>query len=879
MPKRKIKYFFPDLSGSFRAALLPVIFLFSSQLLGVLQGGNDAGGMAFAQETKISGMVYDSQTREPLPFVNIKYKGGKPYTTTDVDGNFLLSTSAPTDSLEISYIGYKTKRLAVKKNTAQVLNISLEPDQLTLGEVVILPGENPAHRILRKVIARKDENNKENLQAYEYEVYNKIEFDMNNIPPSVKDKKLMKPIKFVFDYIDSTSITEKPYLPLLLSESLSDFYWRRDPKFKKEIIKASKVSGMQEKSVSQFMGEMYQKVNIYDNNILVFGKQFPSPISDNGLSYYKYYLIDSVFVDSTRCYHLQFKPRRKQEFCFAGNMWIADTSFAVKRLEMSIPDDVNLNFIKTLNVIQEYIPVAADTFIPASKKDMLHTAWMISRDRLVVDFKYDEYRKKPRQVGFYGRKTTSYKNIVVNKPRTPDFFNRNDNVVVEDSANHKSDAYWATARHDTLSRNEKLIYHIVDTVKSLPIYKAWYQWVYIFVTGYKQFGPVELGPYYKTYSFNSVEGNRFRVGGRTTDKFSTWQEINGYLAYGTLDKKIKWSGEFKSFLSKKPRQLVYFNYKDDLEILGQSSNAFTSDNIIATAFRRTPLNNMTSVQQYKTKYELEPFQGFNMQFSLVNRIMSPRGIQKYNYLGPANDTLSLTNIISSEAKARFRFAYDEKFIEYTFARTSTGTHYPVLTLEYTYGVKGVFKSDYGYHKVALNIGDRFRTMPLLGYTDYIVEAGQIFGNVPYPLLELHGGNETVIYDPYAFNMMNYYEFGSDQYVTVQAFHHFDGFFLNHIPIMRKLKWREVVTAKAIIGDITKANRNILLFPGTLSSLNKKPYYEVSAGIENIFKIFRVDALWRLSYIDKAYEDAYRLKSGIDKKIPRFAIMWSLSVNF
>ena len=812
--------------------------------------------------------------------MNIKYKGGKPFTTTDVDGNFsLITPSPPSDTIEISYIGYKIKKVKIKKNISQVQNIAIEPDQFTLNEVVILPGENPAHRILRKVIAHKDQNDKEKLQAYEYEVYNKIEFDMNNIPPSITQKKMMKPIKFVFDYIDSTSVTEKPYLPLLLSESLSDFYWRRDPKFKKEVIKGSKVSGVQDKSISQFMGEMYQTVDIYNNNILVFGKQFPSPISDNALNYYKYYLIDSVFIGNMRCYQLQFKPRRKQEFCFSGNMWVADTCFAVKRLEMSIPDDVNLNFVKALNVVQEYIPVATDS---TGKNN----TWMVNRDRLVVDFKYDDNRKKPKQVGFYGRKTTSYKNYVVNKPRTEEFFNRNENIVVEDSADSKSDAFWIASRHDTLSKNELQIYKMVDTIKTLPIYKSWYQWIYIFVTGYKQIGPVEFGPYYKTYSYNAVEGHRFRLGARTTDDFSKWVELNGYAAYGTLDQKLKWNAEFKSFITKKPRQIIYFGYKDDLEVLGQSANAFSSDNIIATAFRRTPLNNMTSVQQYKTNYEIEPFSGLNMQFGFVNRIMTPKGIQRYDYIGSAKDTLSFNNIISSEVRARIRFAFDEKYIDYTFTRTSMGTHYPVLTLLYTYGMKGVFNSNYEYHKLALNINDRFRIMPLLGYTDYIIEAGRIFGNVPYPLLELHGGNETVIYDAYAFNMMNYYEFGSDQYVTAQVFHHFDGFFLNHIPIMRKLKWREVVTGKAIIGDVTKENRDVMIFPSTLSSLKGKPYYEASAGIENIFKIFRIDAVWRMSYTNKEYVKTYKqnqINSGVPqsqvKGVPKFGIMWSMQVTF
>jgi hypothetical protein len=285
---------------------------------------------------------------------------------------------------------------------------------------------------------------------------------------------------------------------------------------------------------------------------------------------------------------------------------------------------------------------------------------------------------------------------------------------------------------------------------------------------------------------------------------------------------------------------------------------------------------MTSVQQLKAGYEWEPFQGFNTKIYLVNRVMTPKGSQRYDYVNNT-DTISFNNIISSEVRALIRFAYNEKYINYTFSRTSTGTRYPILTLYYVYGGKGIFKSNYDYHKVTFNVTDRFRIMPLLGYTDYVVEAGKIFGKVPYPLLELHGGNETIIYDPFAYNMMNYYEFASDRYLTVQMFHHFDGFFLNHIPLMRKLRWREVITGKALIGDVGKGNKNVMIFPATLSTLSKGPYYEVSAGIENIFKIFRIDALWRLSYINKAYEDAYRAKGG--NHIPKFGIMWSMQVTF
>ncbi|HEY4798450.1 MAG TPA: DUF5686 family protein, partial [Bacteroidia bacterium] len=260
----------------------------------------------------------------------------------------------------------------------------------------------------------------------------------------------------------------------------------------------------------------------------------------------------------------------------------------------------------------------------------------------------------------------------------------------------------------------------------------------------------------------------------------------------------------------------------------------------------------------------------------INRVMAPRGTLSYRY--PDSTLGSQSHIISTEVQALIRFAYNEKYIDYTFSRLSMGTRYPIVTMLYTYGMKGVFKSNYEYHKLTLNVNDRIRINPLVGYTDYIVEAGKIWGAVPFPLLALHGGNETIIYDPYAFNMMNYFEFASDQYLTVQVFHHFDGFFLNHIPIMRKLKWREVVSGKYLIGSISGKNRDLLLFPATLTSLNKGPYYEVSAGVENIFRFFRIDVLWRLSYIDKDYVKFYTAASG-DRKVPIIGFRGSLQINF
>lgn len=785
---------------------------------------------AFAQaQTIITGTVYDSLTNEPMPFVNIILPGTKAGAVSDIEGKFTIITTVHADSIRAQYIGYKPTTLPIRNGVKQNINIPLNKNSVALSEIVVYAGENPAHILLRKVWAKKPDNNKEKLDCYQYEAYNKLEFDLNNISEDFQKRKVMKPVSFIFDRIDSTNPTEKPHLPMFFSESVSDFYYRKDPKTKKEIIKGSKVSGVEDASISQFTGEMYQDVNIYDNNIILFGKHFVSPISTNGLLFYKYFLVDSMNVDGHWCYQVQFKPKRKQELLFVGNMWIADSSFAVKRLEMTIAEDANLNYVTAFYVIQDYDNVSGE--------------WMLSKEKVVADFALTK-----RQMGLYGRKTTSYRNVKVNQCKDDEFYTRTENLIVEEGAEKRDSVFWAQARHDTLSRTEQGIYDMVDSVQNLPVYRTWENIMITAYSGYKIIGPFEFGPWYKTVSGNQIEGVRFRLGGRTSNAFSKWVEFSGYAAYGTKDEEFKYNFGFKSFITKKPRQLVGVNYKNDYEILGQSNNAFTSDNLLASIFRRNPLNNMTRVEQYEVWYERDWFTGFNMRLSVLNRNMYALNDTAYYHLQPDGAHEYHSSIQTSEVRANFRFAWDEKYIEGVFSRVSMGTRYPVVQVQYVAGLKGVFNSDYTYHRVSINVDDRIRINPI-GYTNYILEAGKIFGTVPYPLMILHPGNETYVYDWASFNMMNYYEFASDQYAMATLIHHFDGFFLNKIPLMRKLKWREVASFRAVYGSVSNSNKDALVFPSTLYSLNRGPYMEAGAGIENIFRFFRVDCFWRLTYLD------------------------------
>src|SRR5574343_104329 len=472
-----------------------------------------------AQQYTIKGKVFSAENKEALPFVPILIKGTTIGAQTDFDGNFVIKTSKLGDSLVATYFGYKRLARKINKNLqVQEINMPMVNEGLSLEEVTVKAGENPAHRIIRNVIANKPVNNRDKLDAYEFETYNKIEFDLTRIPKDMQEKKALKPIRFVFDNVDSTYSGEKPSLPFFMIENISDFYFLKDPKRKREVVRASKITGIENTSISQVMGDMYQNINVYDNNILIFNKQFASPISNDGLFYYKYYLEDSSFIGNHWCYHIRFKPKRPQELSFTGNIWIADTTWGVKRLEMQMPKDANVNFINTANVVQEF--TYADS------------TWMLSKDRLVVDF-----APTKKALGFYGRKTTSYKKIVLNKPHEVKFYDLGDKIDVADDATKQSDEFWQQNRHDSLTAREMKIYKMIDTIQTLPIYKTWIDIFYVFVAGYRKVNNFEIGPYYNLVSYNKVEGTRLRFGGRTSRKFSRWYELNGYVAYGTLDKK------------------------------------------------------------------------------------------------------------------------------------------------------------------------------------------------------------------------------------------------------------------------------------------------------------------------------------------------------
>lgn len=802
------------------------------------------------EKTKIRGKVIDAETKEPLPFVNIAYQKTTVGCITDFDGEYYLETRNPSDTLIVSYLGYYPQKFKVKKEQFQTINVELQSTEIALDEVVVKAGENPAHRILRKVIKNKPVNNPVKLEYYEYEVYNKMEFDVNNVDDDFKKKKVFNQFQFIFDYVDTSVVTGKSYLPVFISETISDFYFQKNPRRQKEIIKASRISGVENESVAQYTGQMYIDVNIYDNFIPMFQKQFVSPVADFGLLTYKYYLVDSAVIDGHWCYQLTFKPRRRQELTFTGEMWIHDTTFAIKKAKARIAEDANINYVNDLIVDQEYTQVN-------------DSVWFLKKDALFVDFNLTD-----KTTGLFGRKTTMYKNIVVNEPKPADFFAdyAPQESITLDDALKKNNEFWHDSRHEKLSPKEESIYAMVDSIKEVPVFQTFVDIVNTFILGYYVRGKFEYGPYYRTYSFNPMEGNRFRIGGRTSNDFSTKVMYSGHVAYGTKDRKFKYGLGAMYMFSKEPRVSAGLYYKYDIEQLGQSVNAFTESNILASLLARNPRDKLLMVREMRGFYEREWFLGFSNALHFRHRIIYP---SDNIFFEDKEHDISYDDITAFELRLNTRFAWNEKFVYGEFERISFGSEYPILSLDLTAGFKNVIKSDYNYYKAHLAIDHHF-DINVLGFFKYKVEAGKIWGDLPYPLLRLHAGNETYAFDEFSYNMMNYYEFVSDTYASLYAEHHFQGLFLNKVPLFRRLKWREVVYTKALFGSLDESRTKAIMdFPPTLHSLSSKPYWEAGVGIENIFKIIRIDAVWRLTYLDhRDYMD-----------IERFGIRAMLQVIF
>ncbi|MEP6465645.1 MAG: DUF5686 family protein [Parafilimonas sp.] len=786
---------------------------------------------AHAQSKTIQGEILDKQSDEPIPFASVRFKIKGTGELTDSLGRFTLSLNnlSATDSLRITSVGYTPVSIAasdLKDSTFITVTLVVLPPQ---HEVVVKTKYNRALWFWRKIIAHKPENDKRRFSNYSYEVYNKLELDLANVnKEKLGNNFLLKKLNFVLGYVDSTS-EKDPYLPVYLTETLSDYYYQRSPRKTREVIKATITNGLDNESVIKQLGVTYQNVDVYDNSIPVFDKMYVSPFSDNADNYYNYKLLDTQYLAGKRLVHFAFTPKHPGGDMFTGDCWIHDTSFSIQKIMLRPSIDANINFVSGLTIIQEF-------------KLVNDTTWFLYKDKFVADIT----PIGKNHLGFKARKTATYKNVLIDNDAVTaklDSNRTNEDILLKSDAQNKPDSFWLQQRHEPLNTDEQTVYKVLDTLEKNKTYIHYRNTLNFLTTGTKDIGNIRIGPWYNWLSADQYEGTRFRFDAATNSGFNRNLNLRGYLAYGTKDETYKGKAEVKYILNRTPWSYVDFYYKNDLDNGQVFYDQLGSDNIFSFFFRKPNIPfKYQQIIEKKAEYYAETNNGFGIGISASSRQYQALLNLPGSQLFPVKQGNAFNTF---ETGLHLRYAYQERTIENNFYRYSLGSDYPIVDFHYTHGIPGVLHSSYKYDKVDISISDYLNIAPY-GTLYYNVYGGKVFGTLPYQMLDILPGNDWYYYSKYSFNLMNRFEYLTDRYAGFTLEHNIGSGIFRYTKLTRKLKLRQFWEARGIIGDLSKANYQLNFVPGSpFQSLNNKMYLEVGTGVDNILKFFSVDFIWRV----------------------------------
>ena len=804
----------------------------------------------FAQ-TKVSGIVVD-KLNQPVPFANIVLKGSNLGVMSNEDGRFYIESPTTLNTLVVTSVGFSDKEITLDKGVNYNFKVQLNPVE-ELKEVVIYAGKtskknNPALDILRKIWERKRKNGLYQFDQYQMEKYEKVEFDMNTIDSAFMKSKIFKGMEFVFKHVDTSRVTGKTYLPIFINESLSDVYGSNKLKKVKEKLKANKNSGFSDnQQILSFVKDLYSDYNIYNNHLTFFDKSFTSPLSKTGIDVYNYVLTDSAFIDKKWCYNILFYPRRKNELTFKGDFWVNDTTFAIKKINMAVTKSANINWVKDIYIEQEF-EVENDS------------VFLLTRDHMMSDFALN---KKEESKGVYGKRTTLYQNHKFNIEQPASFY-RDEVNYIDNEVYNRSDRYWDENRFENLNKDERGVYKMLDTLQTVRKFKQLYNLVSILGSGYVQFGHLDFGPIFSTFGFNEVEGIRLRVGGRTYFGPNDAWRLQGYTAYGFDDNKFKYGLSGKWMVDKKNRLIISGGNRRDVEQIGASLT--TTNDVLGRSFASSSLfstgsnGKLTNINLTNVAVEMEPVKNLTFQTGFSYRTLeSASNTFSLDYYTDASQTTTNSEVKQSEVNFQVEFTPNRKTIGYGVERSNVDSPFSRFYVNFSHGFKGLLDSDFKYEKIQLYYKQPIIIGPL-GRSNIIMEFGKTFGTVPLGLLSVIPGNQSYFSIENTFNNLNFYEFVSDQYATFQWEHNFGGRIFSRIPFMRKLNWREIIGARTVYGTISEANRNINA-SGLVYKAPENAYWEYSAGIGNIFKVFRIDFTWRGNYLNVPDTQRFSVKGS------------------
>ena len=799
-------------------------------------------------QTKVSGVVYD-EFNQPMPYASVAFKGTTIGMVTNENGKFYLESKDNNLTLIVSFIGYKPQERVLTVGGTYDLKFILESEN-TIETVTIIGGKqskknNPAIDILRKIWERKRKNGLYMYDQYKIDKYEKIQFDLNNIDSAFTQKKIFKGMEFIFEQVDTSNITGKTYLPIFINEALSEVYGDNKINKQKEILTANKTSGFSgNQQILAFIKDLYNEYDVYNNFITIFDKSFHSPISRYGIDIYNYVLADSAYIDNKWCYNIVYYPRRKGELTFKGDFWVNDSTFAIKKINMAVTQSANINWVKEIYIEQDFEVVNDSVFL-------------LSRDHFMSDF---AFRKKDESKGVYGRRTSIYQNHEFNQEKPKDFYKEEVNYY-DDAIYHRDDEFWNDNRFESLSRDERGVYKMLDTLQTVKQFKRMYDLVATLGSGYYQMGNFDYGPIFSSFGYNDVEGVRLRAGGRTYFGQNDLWRLEGYTAYGFKDNKFKYGISGKWLIDKKNRLIISGGNRRDIEQIGASLT--TTNDVLGRSFASSAVfasgdnSKLTNVNLSNLMLEIEPVKHLTFKTAFSYRTLESASPSTFSLDYYDDEGNIQSKVTQSEINFMVDYTPGIKTIGYGVERSIVDNNYARIYLSYSQGLKGVFDSDFNYEKVQLYYKQPI-VIGLFGRLFVTTEVGKTFGEIPLGLMSVLPGNQSYFLIPSNFNLLNYYEFITDEYATLQLEHHFNGKLFSRVPYFRDLNLREIVGVKAGVGTISDENRAI-----NASGINylapTKPYWEYNVGIGNIFKVMRIDFAWRGSYRDTADANKWGVK--------------------
>ena len=815
----------------------------------------------------IQGVVTDSLTNEPIPYLSVFYEGKGVGSITDNDGNYKVETRKGWNKLTFSAVGYVTKVVNIIPGVTKNLNVRMRPDDIMLDEVVVKPKRekysrknNPAVELMKKVIAHKKNNKLSENDYYQYNKYQKITMSLNDVTPEMLEKGMYKKMPFLKDQIELCEETNKFILPISVDETASQKIYRKHPKSEKTIIKGMSSTGVNElfatgDMLSTVLKDVFTDVNIYDNDIRLLQYPFISPISSSdAISFYKFYIMDTTFVDKDKCFHLTFVPNNSQDFGFTGHLYVlADSSYTVKKCTMNLPKKSGVNFVDNMDIIQEF-------------EQLPNGEWVLKTDDMIVEMTLMKIMQ-----GFQIRRTTRYSDYAFDE-LPQQLFKRKGAEIKEADAMMRGDDFWNQYRPVPLTQTESSMDMLVKRLEQMPGFKYVIFVLKAFIENFVETGTkehpskVDIGPVNTMISNNYIDGLRLRMSAQTTANLNPHLFFKGYYAYGFKDHRSKYMGEVEYSFNKKeylprefPKNSITFSYQYDVMSPTDKFLKTDKDNVFVS-FKTSTVDQMSYVRNIALKYENETQFGLKTTVEVKHSTDEPTG--GLAYITNDDQKTLVPEIQTMEASLAFRYAPGETFVNTKQRRIPVSFDAPVFTLSHTAGFKGVLGGEYNYNLTEIGLYKRF-WFSSWGKIDMFVKGGAQWNKVPFPLLIMPAANLSYILQRETFNLINNMEFLNDRYASLDVSWDLNGKIFNRIPLLKKLKWREAIGFKMLYGHLTDKNNpmkhpgdsELFLFPTRDARPTsflmdpKTPYMECSVGIHNIFKILHIDYVRRLNYLD------------------------------